>query len=102
MQLKKPIVAAFVAGWMLRGGTAFCLAGSDLNQDFRLWAAVYLNFPIAGPVKGYLEANPRFSDDLSQIDQFLLRPAVGYQLTPTTSFWQGYAWVSNYEPTYTQ
>lgn len=102
MQLKKPIVAAFVAGWMLWGGAALCLAGSELNQDFRLWAAVYLNFPIAGPVKGYLEANPRFSDDVSQLDQFLLRPAVGYQLTPTTSLWQGYAWVSNYEPNYTQ
>ena len=102
MQVKTTIVAAFAAGWMLWGGATLCLAGSDLKQDFRLWAPVYLNFPIAGPVKGFLEANPRLSDDVSQIDQLLLRSAVGYQLTPTTSLWQGYAWVTNYEPNYTQ
>ena len=94
-------MSCFLAGWII-WGSAFCFADSDLNQDFRLWAPVYLNFPISGPVKGYMEANPRFSDDASQIDQLLLRPAVGYQLTSTISLWQGYAWVANYEPRYLQ
>ncbi len=102
MQVKKTIVAAFVAGWMLWGGATLCVAASDVNQDFRLWAPVYLNFPIAGPVKGFMEANSRLSDDVSQIDQLILRSAVGYQLTPTISLWQGYGWVTNYEPNYTQ
>ncbi len=99
--MTKRMVAGFVAGCLLLG-PAFCLGGSEPIQDFRLWAPVYLNFPVSGPVKGYMEANPRFSDDASQINQLLLRPAIGYQLTPTISLWQGYAWVANYEPTYKQ
>lgn len=49
-----------------------------------------------------MEANPRFSDDASTIDQLLLRPALGYQITPTISLWQGYAWITNYEPGFSQ
>lgn len=99
--MTKKIVAGLVAGFFL-WGPVFCFAASETIQDFRLWTPVYVNFPISGPVKGYLEANPRFSDDASQINQLLLRPAVGYQLTPTISLWQGYAWVANYQPSYTQ
>ncbi len=101
VRLTKRMVAGLVAGFLL-WGPVFCFAGPETIQDFRLWTPVYVNFPISGPVKGYLEANPRFSDDASQINQLLLRPAIGYQLTPTISLWQGYAWVANYEPTYKQ
>ncbi len=101
VKIKKRLLAGFVTGWMLLGGT-LSFADSELNQDFRLWTPLYLNFPLSGPVKGYMEANPRFSDDASQIDQLILRPAIGYKLTSTISLWQGYAWVANYEPTYTQ
>ncbi|WP_447964926.1 DUF2490 domain-containing protein [Nitrospira sp. Ecomares 2.1] len=97
----KRIVAGLVAAFLL-WGPVFCFAGSETIQDFRLWTPVYLNFPISGPVKGYLEANPRLSDDASQINQLLLRPAIGYQLTSTISLWQGYAWVANYQPSYSQ
>lgn len=99
--MKKRMLAGLVAGCLL-WAPAFCFGGSEPIQDFRLWAPVYLNFPVSGPVKGYMEANPRFSDDASQIDQLLLRPAIGYQISPTISLWQGYAWVANYEPNYTQ
>jgi len=90
VQSKKLLVTVIVAGWMVWGAATPCVEASDLKQDFRLWAPVYLNFPITGPVLGYMEVNPRFSDDVSQIDQLLLRPAVGYQLTPAISLWQGY------------
>ena len=95
------MLTGLMAGCML-WESAFSIAGSELTQDFRLWAPAYVNFPISGMVKGYMEANPRFSDDASQIDQLILRPALGYQLTPTLSLWQGYAWIANYEPGYTQ
>ncbi len=99
--MRTRVLAGLMAGWML-WAAALCFADSGLNQDFRLWTPVYVNFPISEPVKGYLEANPRFSDNASHLDQLLLRPAVGYQLTPTLSLWQGYAWVNNYEPAYNQ
>ena len=72
------------------------------THDFRVWAPVYLTVPLGRSIIGYMEANPRFSDDASTIDQLLLRPALGYQITPTISLWQGYAWVTNYEPGFSQ
>lgn len=45
-----------------------------------------------------MEVNPRFGDDVSELDQLLLRPAIGYKLNDRFSVWQGYAWVGNYQP----
>ncbi|MCA9475703.1 MAG: DUF2490 domain-containing protein [Nitrospira sp.] len=71
-------------------------------QDFRLWTPVYLTAPLGKRIKAYMEVNPRFSDDASKLDQLILRPALGYQLTSSLSVWQGYAWVTNYEPGFSQ
>ncbi len=87
---------------MLLAWTKVSSAEPNPIQDFRVWAPVYLTVPLGRSIKGYMEANPRFSDDASTIDQLLLRPALGYQLTPTISLWQGYAWVTNYEPGFSQ
>lgn len=45
-----------------------------------------------------MEVNPRFGDDVSELDQLLLRPAIGYKLNDRFSVWQGYAWVGTYQP----
>jgi hypothetical protein len=85
--------------WSLIGGAgSVAQAGSPVNQDFRLWSPVYLTVQLPSSFVGYMEANPRFGDDVSQLDQLLLRPAVGYKLTEHLSLWQGYAWVGNYQP----
>ena len=75
-------------------------ADSTVNQDFRLWAPVYLTVPLSPSFIGYMEVNPRFGDDVSELDQLLLRPAVGYKLTDHLSLWQGYAWIGNYQPSF--
>ncbi len=51
----------------------------------------------------YMEVQPRFADldEDGHIDQLLLRPALGYQLTENLSIWQGYAWVGNYNQRHT-
>ncbi|MBS0152220.1 MAG: DUF2490 domain-containing protein [Nitrospira sp.] len=40
-------------------------------------------------------------DDVTNIDQLLLRPALGYQLTENLSLWQGYAWVGHFNQPHT-
>jgi uncharacterized protein DUF2490 len=47
-----------------------------------------------------MEVNPRFGDDVSELDQLILRPAVGYKLNDHFPLWQGYAWVGNYQPSF--
>ena len=87
--------------WSLAGGTISVVqADSTVHQDFRLWAPVYLTFPLSSSFIGYMEVNPRFGDDVSELDQLILRPAVGYKLNDHFPLWQGYAWVGNYQPSF--
>jgi len=88
-----------MVAWSLAGSTVSVVqADSTVSQDFRLWTPVYLTFPLSSSFIGYMEVNPRFGDDVSELDQLILRPAVGYKLNDHFSLWQGYAWVGNYQP----
>ena len=74
-------VLAGMTAWSLADGTVSVVqADATVNQDFRLWAPVYLTFPLSSSFIGYMEVNPRFGDDVSESDQLILRPAVGYKL----------------------
>jgi hypothetical protein len=92
-----------VVTWTLATGAALMVhAGSTVNEDFRLWSPVSLTFPLSPTLIGYMEVNPRFGDDVSELDQLILRPAVGYKLTDRLSLWQGYAWIGNYQPRFSE
>lgn len=56
---------------------------------------VWLNLTAMGPVSGdliyFAEIQPRFGNGASQLDQTLLRGAVGWKLSPKLSIYQGYA-----------
>ena len=68
------------------------------DHDSQLWFPIYNRVYLSEDFLGWFEVNPRFGDNVSEIDQLLLRPALGYQLSQSFSIWQGYAWVTNYEP----
>jgi len=90
-----------VMAWCLAAGAVSeVIADSTLKQDFRLWAPIYLTVPLSPSFIGYIDVTPRFGDDVSNLDQLLIRPAIGYKLTDRVSLWQGYAWVGNYQPTF--
>jgi hypothetical protein len=83
---------------LLVGGETFAQSTSTFSQDFRLWSPVFLTVKFPSSFLAYMEVQPRFADldDAGHIDQLLLRPALGYQLTDNLSIWQGYAWVGSY------
>jgi hypothetical protein len=92
------LIAISALIWSLAGGAvnsvqAFTELGPNTKSDFRLWAPVYLTVSLPSKFIAYMEVNPRIGDDVTTIDQLLLRPALGYQLTDNLSIWQGYAWV---------
>lgn len=69
-----------MVAWSLAGSTVSVVqADLTVSQDFRLWTPVYLTFPLSSSFIGYMEVNPRFGDDVSELDQLILRPAVGYK-----------------------
>jgi len=75
-------------------------AGSTVNQDAGLWFPVTVTFPISSAFLGFMEVQPRFEDNVSELGQLILRPAIGYKLTDHLSIWQGYAWIGDYQPTF--
>ncbi|OQW30579.1 MAG: hypothetical protein A4E19_09755 [Nitrospira sp. SG-bin1] len=95
-------IATFACG-LLVGGETFAQSTSTFSQDFRLWSPVFLTVKLPSSILAYMEVNPRFADldDAGHIDQLLLRPALGYQLTEKLSIWQGYAWVGNFNQRHT-
>ncbi|MDH4097805.1 MAG: DUF2490 domain-containing protein [Nitrospira sp.] len=80
---------------------AYTELGPNTQSDFRLWTPVYLTVKLPSRFLAYMEVNPRIGDDVTNIDQLLLRPALGYQLTENLSLWQGYGWVGNFNQKHT-
>ncbi len=92
-------IGALIGGLTGGGPTsvqAFTQLGPNTKEDFRLWAPVYLTVNLPNRFLAYMEVNTRIGDDVTNIDQLLLRPAIGYKLTDNISIWQGYAWVGNF------
>lgn len=88
-----------VAAWILvaGAGSEVLAAPSTLSNDFRLWAPVFLTVPLSPFFIWYAEVNPRFGDDVSDLNQLILRTAIGYKLNENWSVWQGYAWNTVYD-----
>lgn len=90
------VLVWLVTGWTASSAQASTQLGPNTRSDFRLWAPVYLTVNLPNRFLAYMEVNTRIGDDVTNIDQLLLRPALGYQLTDKLSIWQGYAWVGNF------
>lgn len=44
----------------------------------------------------FTELQPRFKEETSQFSQLIVRPFIGYKVTPTWQLWVGYAWQGEY------
>jgi hypothetical protein len=95
-RLKCLLVGVAAWGLIAGAGSEALAAGSTLQNDFRLWSPVFLTVPLATSYIGYAEVNPRFGDDVSDLNQLILRTALGYKLNDNWSVWQGYAWNTVY------
>ena len=95
---KHGIAISALAWSLLAGGETFAQSPSTFSQDFRLWSPVFITAKLPSSFLAHLEVQPRFADldEAGHIDQLILRPAIGYQLTENLSIWQGYAWVGNF------
>lgn len=71
---------------------------SAIENDFQLWVPIYLRFPIKDKFVGYFEANPRFGDNVTDVSQLRLRPALGYKLKENLIFYTGYTWAPGFTP----
>lgn len=71
-----------------------------VENDLGLWTPVYIKLPVTEKIITQLEINPRIQENITHINQLLVRPSIGYQLSKNLSIWQRYAWVTNYIPNF--
>ncbi len=69
------------------------------NNDFQIWSPVYIWYR-KDRLRTMMEVNPRVGVGEGELDQLLVRPAVGFQLKKRVSLWQGYCWAGNWLPRY--
>lgn len=89
-----PLLLASLAGAVLVAAPA---AAAD--TDNQAWGLFTLQAPLGKRWLGYMELQPRFSEDLGGAERLLVRPAIGYRLSRNVSLWQGYAFVPQFRPT---
>ena len=93
----------WVLAWGVADGALSAVhAQSTLDHDFRLWSPVYLTAQLPSSFLGTMEVHPRFGENVSELNQLVVRPVLGYQLTDHVSIWQGYTWVGTYQPHFSQ
>lgn len=104
MNLARPL--AWLASTSLLCALAAPLAAQDRDntEDHGYWLGYFgqgsLSFlePSLTKWRWWLDVQDRQLDDGHRLDQFLLRPGVGYKLTDSFTLWAGYAFIFN-DPT---
>ena len=84
-----------------------CARGAVIaqNEDFGIWLGTTATGKLpaslndsSGSWRLWMDVQVRFGDDASQFSQGVLRPGVGYALSPSWTVWLGYAYVVTDQP----
>ncbi|NJR78372.1 DUF2490 domain-containing protein [Sphingomonas corticis] len=68
-------------------------AAAQVDHDLSTWVNLTATGPIAGKLIYFAEVQPRVGRDAEDVEQLLLRPAIGVQATPNLQLYLGYAHV---------
>lgn len=72
------------------------LAATPAQANDLAWVSFIAQGPVSGKLITWLEVQPRFSLDPARPTQLLLRPALGVQINPKTTFLFGYLYQEGY------
>jgi hypothetical protein len=61
-------------------------------QDLQAWVLWVGQIPLGDQWLVHAEVQPRFNDDVSQVDQVILRGGIGRRLGPRVTVWGGYGY----------
>jgi hypothetical protein len=67
------------------------------EHDLQAWGLINV-WARVDKLRFFGEVQPRVSLTGAKFDRLLLRPAIGWQLTPETSLWIGYGWTPTFGP----
>lgn len=93
--LHKQFLALALASMLMLGVSMPCHA--SIEHDLQLWTPVTFDARIYRNLRGYLEINPRIGDNITQMSQLLIRPALQYRVNEGCSLFAGYLWATTYQ-----
>lgn len=91
----KPVVICALAGVAVLSA-----APAAAQTDAQVWTAAFASGPVeeGGRVLVWIDAHARFREDGDQLDTTILRPGVGWRVSPRLDLWAGYANVTLRRP----
>ena len=69
-----------------------------VDVDTQQWSLFTFQKDLSRRWIAYFELQPRFGNDVSGVERLIVRPALGYRITPKFSVWQGYGWTPLFMP----
>lgn len=79
----------------------FCqLSSHAVPNDVQSWNAIVLEVPINKKFNFYLDVQPRIGDDVTQLSQLVVRPAIHYKLNDHVMIGQGFSWQPHVTPVF--
>jgi len=78
----------------------FNAAFGETKNDLQSWDAIVIEAPIHGNLRGYFDLQPRIGNNITQLDTLVVRPAIGYKITPIVSLWLGFSWQPHPQPVF--
>lgn len=74
-------------------GLCFPATAMAAQEDEQVWLAQFSTIEVGQKVLLFTDVQLRFTDGADRLGQVLLRPAVGYRITPSDTLFLGYAYV---------
>lgn len=99
--MKNPLLQIIILILSLWNLNPACAKDTFAN-DFGLWTAVNVYAPITEKVQTRFQISPRWLDNSTDFNQFVLHGLLGYKFNKHFSFYQGYAWNTLYIPNFTR
>lgn len=80
---------------LLLAAASFCFPATAMatQEDEQIWLAQFSTIEVGQKVLLFTDVQLRFTDGADRLGQVLLRPAVGYRITPSDTLFLGYAYV---------
>lgn len=80
---------------LLLAAASLCFPATAMaaQEDEQVWLAQFSTIEVGQKVLLFTDVQLRFTDGADRLGQVLLRPAVGYRITPSDALFLGYAYV---------
>lgn len=86
--------------WVGLIATLIAFEAVAVEQRGEAWILAVAQGRASSLVRWYAEVQPRTAFNAGESVRLLVRPAVGFQLTPQVSLWAGYGWTPVLVPTF--